>query len=115
MNCSFLIWHFQAKKNVDAKPAEKLQKYQQSAFEIRKKQLGCKVILISVLIVCLRWRDETSNKPNWVRNIRREENKSDIDGNGEDSTVLRWKYNKESAIRTDTRRVTQKYLLKLQL
>ena len=46
--------------------------------------------------------------------MRREESKSDIEGNGEDSTVSRWKYNKESAIRTDTRRVTQKYLLKLQ-
>ena len=72
-------------------------------------------MIISVLIVCLRWRDETSNKPNWVPNIRGEENKSDIEGNGEDSTVLRWKYNKESAIRIDTSRMTQNYSLKLQL
>ena len=72
-------------------------------------------MIISVLIVYLRWRDETSNKPNWVPNIRGEENKSDIEGNGEDSTVLRWKYNKESAIRIDTRRMTQNYSLKLQL
>lgn len=35
----------------------------------------------------LRWRHETSGKPNWTTDIRREENKSDIERNGEDSTI----------------------------
>ena len=39
--------------NVDAKHAEKLQKYQQLATEIRQRQRGYNVMIITIFIGCL--------------------------------------------------------------
>ena len=39
--------------NVDAKHMEKLEKYQQLAFEIRERRPGYKVIVIPIVIGCL--------------------------------------------------------------
>ena len=46
---SLLIWFVQ---NVDAKHAEKLQKYQQLAFEIRERRSGYNVMIIPNVIDC---------------------------------------------------------------
>ena len=40
-------------KNMDLKHAEKLQKYQQIAFEIRERPPGCNVMIIVIFIGCL--------------------------------------------------------------
>ena len=41
------------KNNVDAKHEEKLQKYQQLAFEIRERGAGYNVMIIPIVIGCL--------------------------------------------------------------
>ena len=72
--------------NVDAKHEEKLQKYQQLAFEIRETtRVQCNDN--SNRYWLLTRRNERSGKPNWSTNIRQEENKSDIEQNGEGSTI----------------------------
>ena len=38
---------------MDLKHAEKLQKYQQIAFEIRERPPGCNVMIIAIFIGCL--------------------------------------------------------------
>ena len=63
-----------SKSNVNANHAEKLQKYQQIAFEIRERRTGYNVMIIPIVLAA------------WTTDIRREENKSDIEQNGEDST-----------------------------
>ena len=95
-----------SENNMDARHVEKLQKYQQLAFEIRETtRVQCNKNPNHFWL--LRWVHETSDKPNWTTDIRREENKNDIERNGEDSTIWKWKYNKESAIMTNTRKVPQ--------
>ena len=100
--------------NVHAKHEEKLQKYEQLALEIRETTRAQRSDN-SNRYWLLTWRHETSGKPNWTTSIKQEENKSDIERNGEGSTIWKWKYNKESAIRTNTRRLMQIDLLGLQL
>ena len=43
----------------------------------------------------LRWKHEMNDKPNWMTDIRRKENQSKMEQDGEDSTILKWKYNKQ--------------------
>ena len=45
--------HGLSKRNVDAKHAEKLQKYQQLLFEIRERQPGYNVMIVPIVIRCL--------------------------------------------------------------
>ena len=87
-----------SENNVDANQAEKLQKYQQLAFEIRERERerGRGRGRGRTRIQCndnpnrywlLRWRHETSDKLNWMTDIRQEENKSNIERNGEGSAI----------------------------
>ena len=72
-----------SENNVDTKHAEKLQKYQQLAFDIRQTaRVQCNDNPNRYWL--FRWR---SDKQNWTTDIRREENKGGIEGNGEDSTI----------------------------
>ena len=72
--------------NVDAKYVEKLRKHQQFAFEIRETiRVQYNYSLNRYWL--LRWRHDMSDKPYWTIDTRREENKSDIKRNGEDSTI----------------------------
>ena len=43
-----------SENNVDAKHAEKLQKYQQLAFEIRERRPGYNVMIIPIVTGCVR-------------------------------------------------------------
>ena len=72
--------------NVHAKHEEKLQKYQQLALKIRETtRVQCSDN--SNRYWLLTRRHETSGKPNWTTSIKQEENKSDIERNGEGSTI----------------------------
>ena len=70
-----------SENNVDAKHAEKLQKYQWLAFKIRQKQLEYNVMIIPIINGCLGggMRRVTNQTGQLISDIRRKENKSDIE------------------------------------
>ena len=92
---SLLIWLVQTMWIQSMQRSYK--KYQQLAFEITER--GGTRVQCNNNTNCywlLRRRHETSDKPSWMSNITREENKSDIRRNGEESTIWKWNCNKES-------------------
>ena len=102
-----------SENNVDAKHTKKLQKYQQFAFEIRERRLGYNVMIILIVTYCLGggMRQVTNQNGRLIS----DEKKTRAISNEMVKHYLKVKYNKESGITTNTRRVTQMYLEGLQL
>ena len=108
---SLLIWLVQAKTMSICKACKEVTKISMTCIWNHREMTRVQCNDNPNRCWLLRWRHETSGKPNWTTDVRLEVSKSNSERNDEDSFIRKWKYNKESAIRTNTRRLTHTDLM----